>query len=183
MEDIYANTFEAARARSAKLEEDLVKQPANYRVLTGDRPTGRLHIGHLFGSLQNRVRLQNLGVNTFIVIAHYQVLTDRDTFENIADNIHNLVIDYIAAGLDPDTANTCIFPHSHVPSSITYPCPSFTLGLNGRLPNPTVKEEIQAAGLSRINAGHVHLSCTTGCGHPSAGKMCAGRQGSLPNSS
>lgn len=154
MEDIYANTFEAARARSAKLEEDLVKQPANYRVLTGDRPTGRLHIGHLFGSLQNRVRLQNLGVNTFIVIADYQVLTDRDTFENIADNIHNLVIDYIAAGLDPDTANTCIFPHSHVPELNQLILPFLTLVSMAELDrNPTVKEEIQAAGLSRINAG------------------------------
>ena len=80
-------TFEATVARSQRLEEDLVLHPEKYRVLTGDRPTGRLHIGHLFGSLQNRVRLHKLGVQKFIVIADYQVLTDRDTFEAIAENI------------------------------------------------------------------------------------------------
>jgi tryptophanyl-tRNA synthetase len=74
------DTFEASLARSRELEKDIQKQPEKYKVLTGDRPTGRLHIGHLFGSLQNRVRLHKLGVPTYIVIADYQVLTDRDTY-------------------------------------------------------------------------------------------------------
>src|SRR5918995_1876421 len=51
--------------------------PARYRVLTGDRPTGPLHLGHYLGTVQNRVRLQELGVETFVVIADYQVITDR----------------------------------------------------------------------------------------------------------
>jgi tryptophanyl-tRNA synthetase len=154
MEKLTYGTYESTLERSRKLEEDLTKNPANYRVLTGDRPTGRLHIGHLFGSLQNRVRLQNLGVNTFIVIADYQVLTDRDSFEAISDNIRHLTIDYLAAGIDPEGANTFIFPHSHVPELNQLLLPFLTLVTMSELDrNPTVKEEIQAAGLKRINAG------------------------------
>ena len=147
-------TYEAAVEKSRRLEEQLHVTPEKYRVLTGDRPTGRLHVGHLFGSLQNRVRLQNLGVRTFIVIADYQVLTDRETFENIQENVHNLVVDYLAAGLIPETGKTCIFPHSHVPELNQLLLPFLTLVTNAELDrNPTVKEEIQAAGQKRINAG------------------------------
>jgi len=147
-------TFEAAVERSRKLEVEIQNTPAKFRVLTGDRPTGRLHIGHLFGSLQNRVRLFSLGVPTYIVIADYQVLTDRETFEAIADNIRNLVIDYIAVGLDPQKGNLVIFPHSHVPELNQLLVPFLTLVTNAELDrNPTVKEEIQAAGLKKINAG------------------------------
>jgi tryptophanyl-tRNA synthetase len=154
MDEIYSATFEAAQERSQKLELDLVQNPQKYRVLTGDRPTGRLHIGHYFGSLQNRVRLSKLGVNTFIVIADYQVLTDHESFEAISENIRQLTIDYIAAGLAPADGRTCIFPHSHVPELNQLLLPFLTLVTMAELDrNPTVKEEIQAAGLSRINAG------------------------------
>jgi len=147
-------TFEAAQERSKALEADLIQNPGKYRVLTGDRPTGRLHIGHLFGSLQNRVRLHNLGVETFIVIADYQVLTDRDTFENISENVKQLTIDYLAVGLDPDDGKTFIFPHSHIPELNQLLVPFLTLVTNAELDrNPTVKEEIQASGQKRINAG------------------------------
>ena len=146
-------TLEATIERSKKLEADLPKQPSKYRVLTGDRPTGRLHIGHLFGSLQNRVRLSKMGVTTYIVIADYQVLTDRNTFEAISENIHQLTIDYIAVGLIPGE-NTFIFPHSHVPELNQLLLPFLTLVTNAELDrNPTVKEEINAAGLKSINAG------------------------------
>jgi tryptophanyl-tRNA synthetase len=154
MEKIKYGTYESTVERSRKLEEDLTKDPSKYRVLTGDRPTGRLHIGHLFGSLQNRVRLHKLGVFTFIVIADYQVLTDRDTFESISENIKQLTIDYLAAGIDPDDDKTFIFPHSHVPELNQLILPFLTLVTMSELDrNPTVKEEIQAAGLVRINAG------------------------------
>ncbi|MBX3172610.1 MAG: tryptophan--tRNA ligase [Candidatus Eremiobacteraeota bacterium] len=146
-------TFEATVARSAAIEKELASNPKKFRVLTGDRPTGALHIGHLFGSLRNRVRLQNLGVPIYIVIADYQVLTDRDTFENIAANVRELTLDYLAAGLDPDK-DTCIFPHSHIPELNQLLLPFLTLVSMAELDrNPTVKEEIQAAGLTRINAG------------------------------
>ncbi len=147
-------TFEATSERSRKLEEDLTEHPGKYRVLTGDRPTGSLHVGHLFGSLQNRVRLHRLGVYTFIVIADYQVLTDRDTYESISENIRQLTIDYLSAGIDPSDGKTFIFPHSHVPELNQLLIPFLTLVTNSELDrNPTVKEEIQAAGLKRINAG------------------------------
>jgi len=147
-------TFEATLDRSKKLEQDLEKNPEKYRVLTGDRPTGRLHIGHLFGSVQNRVRLHKMGVPTFIVIADYQVLTDRDTFDNISENIRQLTIDYMAAGIDANDGKTFIFPHSHVPELNQLLLPFLTLVTNAELDrNPTVKEEIMASGQKRINAG------------------------------
>src|SRR4030043_142351 len=102
-------SFEAALKRSQKLEADISLHPEHYRVLTGDRPTGRLHIGHLFGSLQNRVRLQLLGVQSYIVIADYQVLTDRESFATIAESVLQLAIDYLAAGIDPQDGKTFIF--------------------------------------------------------------------------
>ena len=87
---------EAVR-QSNKIEQDILVNPKKYRVLTGDRPTGRLHIGHYFGSLKNRVRLSKLGVPTMILIADYQVLTDHDAFDKISQNTKQLVIDYLAA--------------------------------------------------------------------------------------
>lgn len=148
-----SETFEATVARSAALEKELQAHPKKFQVLTGDRPTGALHIGHLFGSLLNRVRLQKLGVPLFVVIADYQVLTDRDTFENIADNVRQLTLDYLAVGIDPTCGHTFIFPHSHVPELNQLLLPFLTLVTMAELDrNPTVKEEIQSAGLKRINA-------------------------------
>lgn len=150
---ISEGTFQAAVRRSDALWKDLLVNPGKYRVLTGDRPTGSLHIGHLFGSLQNRVRIQNLGVTTFIVIADYQVLTDRDTADNVSGYVHELVLDYLAAGLDPENGRTFIFPHSHVPALNQLLLPFLTFVSMPELDrNPTVKEEIRAAGIRTINA-------------------------------
>jgi tryptophanyl-tRNA synthetase len=148
-----ASTFEESVRRSQALELDMPRHPERYRVLTGDRPTGPLHVGHYFGSLKNRVALQSLGVETFIVIADYQVLTDRETVEAIADNVRELVLDYLAVGLDPQQKRTHIFCHSHVPGLNQLVVPFLTLVGMGELErNPTVKEEISAAGLTRVNA-------------------------------
>lgn len=153
-EQLDYGTFESTLERSRKLELNLQENPEKYKVLTGDRPTGRLHIGHLFGSVQNRVRLHKLGVPTFIVIADYQVLTDRDTFDNISENIVQLTIDYMAAGINVNDGKTFIFPHSHVPELNQLLLPFLTLVTNAELDrNPTVKEEIVASGQKRINAG------------------------------
>ena len=147
-------SLEAAMERSNRLEVDIPLHPENYRVLTGDRPTGRLHIGHLFGSIENRLRLERLGVQSYFVIADYQVLTDRDSSETIAENVRQLTIDYLAAGIDPQDGRTFIFPHSHVPELNQLLLPFLTLVSMAELNrNPTVKEEIQTAGLKRINAG------------------------------
>jgi tryptophanyl-tRNA synthetase len=152
--EIDYGSLEAAIERSNRLEADIPLHPQNYRVLTGDRPTGRLHIGHLFGSIQNRIRLERLGVQSYIVIADYQVLTDRQSSETIAENVRQLTIDYLAAGLDPQDGRTFIFPHSHVPELNQLLLPFLTLVSMSELNrNPTVKEEIQTAGLKRINAG------------------------------
>jgi tryptophanyl-tRNA synthetase len=153
-DEIDYGSFEAALERSQRLELEILQDPERFRVLTGDRPTGRLHIGHLFGSIQNRVRLERLGVQSYIVIADYQVLTDRESTESIAENVRQLAIDYIAAGIDPEDGKTFIFPHSHVPELNQLLLPFLTLVTISELNrNPTVKEEIQAAGLRRINAG------------------------------
>ena len=67
----------AATARSAGIEAELSRVPRSFRILTGDRPTGPLHLGHYFGTLQNRVRLQDLGADVLVLIADYQAITDR----------------------------------------------------------------------------------------------------------
>lgn len=154
METIDYGTFEATLERSKRLEQALQRDPTRFRVLTGDRPTGKLHVGHLFGSLENRVRLQRMGVPIFVVIADYQVLTDRECADDIADSVRQLVVDYVAAGLDPENGRTFIFPHSHVPELNQLLLPFLTLVTNAELSrNPTVKEEIKASGQRHINAG------------------------------
>ena len=158
-----SGTFEAAVARSKKIEADISVHPENYVMLTGDRPTGRLHIGHYFGSLQNRVRLADMGVQTYILIADYQVLTDHDAFSEISQNTKQLTIDYLAAGLKP-SEKVVIYPHSYVPECNQLMLPFLTLVSNSELSrNPTVKEEIQAAGLKTVNAGMytypIHQAC------------------------
>jgi len=148
------DTFQAAVMRSRNLEARLRQRPGEHRCLTGDRPTGRLHVGHLFGSLRNRVKLQELGITSYIVIADYQVLTDRDTCTGLAENVRQLVLDYLAVGLDPGNGRTFIFPHSHVPELNQLLVPFLTLVTNAELDrNPTVKEEILASGQKRVNAG------------------------------
>jgi tryptophanyl-tRNA synthetase len=145
-------TFKESVKRSQALWEDLPRSPAKYRVLTGERPTGPLHIGHLFGTVANRVRIQNLGATTFIVIADYQVLTDRDTAEAVGANVHEAILDYLASGLDPDNGRTFFFSHSHVPELNQLLLPFLSLVTTAELDrNPTVKEEIRAAGLRQIN--------------------------------
>lgn len=111
-----AGTFEAAVRRTEEIEKNLALDPSKYRVLTGERPTGPLHIGHFFGTLKNRVRLQSLGVETWIVIADYQVLTDRDSSNHIKTNIIEILADYLSIGLNPFEHKTIIFNHSSVPS-------------------------------------------------------------------
>ena len=139
--------------KSNEIEKDILVNPKKYRVLTGDRPTGRLHIGHYFGSLKNRVRLSKLGVPTMILIADYQVLTDHDAFDKISENTKQLVIDYLAAGIEPGK-DVCIYPHSHVPEANQLMVPFLTLVSSAELDrNPTVKDEIAKSGMKSVNAG------------------------------
>jgi tryptophanyl-tRNA synthetase len=111
------------------------------RVLTGDRPTGPLHVGHYFGSLRNRVLLQDGGAEIFVLIADYQVLTDRDTAERLEEYVIALVADYLAIGIDP--GRSVIFVHSAVPALNQLLLPFLSLVTVPELRrNPTVKDEI-----------------------------------------
>jgi tryptophanyl-tRNA synthetase len=140
----------AAQARSAVLEELIRKDPGRFRMLTGDRPTGRLHLGHYFGTLHNRVRLQDLGVQTYVIIADYQVLTDRDVADNLTGHVEDLVLDYLAAGVDP--ARSTIFTHSAVPALNQLMLPFLSLVSVAELSrNPTVKDEIAHARRSAVS--------------------------------
>lgn len=140
-----AASLERTRLRSARIEQDIAVDPARFRVLTGDRPTGRLHIGHYFGSLANRVRLQDLGVEAFILIADYQVIYDRDGVGEIQDNVLNALADYLAIGLDP--TRSTIFAHSAVPALNQLLVPFLSLVSDSELRrNPTVKDELESSG-------------------------------------
>ena len=141
-------SYEAALRRSTQIQEDIASGHADkYTMLTGDRPTGRLHLGHYFGTLVERVRLQDLGVKTNVIIADYQVITDRDTTEHIQENVYNMVMDYLACGIDPK--KTMIFTHSAVPAENQLMLPFLSLVSEAELQrNPTVKAELEASGHS-----------------------------------
>ena len=143
--DLTSDTFLASKKISDEIKADLAVHPEKYTMLTGDRPTGRLHMGHYFGTIRERVALQNAGVTTRIIIADYQVITDRDTTANVADNVHNMVIDYLACGIDPE--KTIIFTHSAVPALNQLMLPFLSLVTESELMrNPTVKAEQEASG-------------------------------------
>ena len=114
-------------------------------ILTGDRPTGRLHIGHYVGSLKGRVELQNSGEfeKIFIMIADAQALTDNaDNPEKVRQNVLEVALDYLACGLDP--VKSTIFVQSQIPQLCELTCYYMNLVTVSRLQrNPTVKAEIQ----------------------------------------
>lgn len=113
-------------------------------ILTGDRPTGRLHIGHYVGSLKNRVKLQNSGeFETFIMIADAQALTDNaKNPEKVRQNILEVALDYLAIGIDP--TKSTIFIQSQIPELPELAMFYANLVSIARLErNPTVKTEIK----------------------------------------
>ena len=114
-------------------------------ILTGDRPTGRLHVGHYVGSLKERVRLQNTGKfdEIYIMIADAQALTDNaDNPEKVRQNILQVALDYLACGLDPNKVH--IFIQSMVPQLTELTFYYMNLVTVSRVQrNPTVKAEIQ----------------------------------------
>ena len=125
-------------------------------ILTGDRPTGRLHIGHYVGSLKNRVRLQNEGNydKMFVFIADAQALTDNfDNPEKVRENIKEVALDYLAVGLDPNKVT--FFIQSMIPELTELTFYYMNLVTIARLHrNPTVKAEIEQKGFNEsIPAG------------------------------
>lgn len=124
-------------------------------VLSGDRPTGKLHIGHYIGSLKNRVEMQNSGdYEIFIMIADQQALTDnaRDP-EKIKNSLIQVALDYLAVGIDPNKST--IFVQSQIPALTELTSYYLNLVTVSRLErNPTVKAEIQQKNFERsIPAG------------------------------
>lgn len=119
-------------------------------ILTGDRPTGKLHLGHYVGSLRRRVELQNSGEfdRIFVMIADAQALTDNaDNPEKVRQNVIEVVLDYLSCGLDPE--KTTIFVQSQVPQLFELTAYYMNLVTVARVQrNPTVKQEIQMRGFN-----------------------------------
>ncbi len=116
-------------------------------ILTGDRPTGKLHLGHYAGSLRNRVELQNSGkYDMYVFIADMQALTDNaKNPQKVRDNIIEVALDYLSVGLDPD--KTCIFVQSQIPALSELTMYYMNLVSLARLKrNPTIKSEIKLRG-------------------------------------
>ena len=130
-------------------EEDHIMAEKNI-ILTGDRPTGRLHLGHYVGSLKRRVELQNAGTfdQIYILIADDQALTDNaDNPGKIRDNIINVVLDYLSVGIDPAKTTICI--QSALPALHALTFYYMNLVTTARLSrNPTVKAEMQLRGFA-----------------------------------
>lgn len=119
-------------------------------VLTGDRPTGPLHIGHYVGSLKKRVEMQESGdFQQFVMIADIQALTDNaDNPAKIRENILEVMLDYLAVGLDPE--RTTIFIQSKIPALFELPMYYSNLVTLSRLQrNPTIKSEIKMRGFEK----------------------------------
>lgn len=125
---------------------------ANKRILTGDRPTGNLHLGHYVGSLANRVKLQE-EYDSFILIADVQALTTHwEKEENLARDIYQIALDYLAVGLNPNLTTICIqsmIPEIH---ELTMYYSMFT-SVNVLRHNPTVKSEAAQHGFKDMTYG------------------------------
>ncbi len=124
-----------------KIKIEDVKPNKNLRILTGDRPTGRLHIGHYFGSLKSRVELQDK-CETFIEVADVQALTDNfNNPDKVKQNVSQIVMDYLSVGIDPNKAT--ILLQSRIPEIAELTVFYSNLVTIARLQrNPTVKTEI-----------------------------------------
>ena len=141
--DTHCATTETDRT-AVPLEERIRLRPTEHAVVSGDRPTGPLHLGHYIGTLANRVRLQDSGAPVRIVIADYQVIADRAETGPLRDLVRTLVAEYLATGIDPD--RSMIFAHSSVPALNQLMLPFLSLVTDAELRrNPTVKAESLAS--------------------------------------
>ena len=136
-------------------------------ILTGDRPTGRLHIGHYVGSLRRRVELQNSGLydKTFVFIADAQALTDNmENPEKVRQNVIEVALDYLACGLDP--AKSTIFIQSQIPELCELTFYYMDLVTVSRLQRNDGEDGNPNAQLRDEHPGRfLHLPHQSGCGH------------------
>ncbi len=141
--EIATASVKQAQQRSEELDREITEDPSRFRVMTGDRPTGKLHLGHYFGTLKSRVELQDRGVDTWILVADYQVITDRDGVGPLKERVLGLLADYLSVGIDP--SRSTIFAHSAVPALNQLMLPFLSLVTESELRrNPTVKAEQEA---------------------------------------
>jgi len=128
-------------------------------ILTGDRPTGKLHLGHYVGSLKNRVKMQD-DYDCYFIIADYQFLTDNvDKTKEIEKNIKDIVLDYLSVGINPNKAS--IFIESQIPEIAQLDLLfSMITTLNRVKRNPTIKEQIQSLGIKQVSLGYVSWPVT-----------------------
>ena len=144
------DSLRACIARNPALWQELQTHPDRFRVLTGERTTGALHVGHYFGSLRSRVVLQGWGVEIFLVLADYQAITDRTATSGIRESVEQIILDYLAIGIDPNKST--IFCHSMVPSLNQLMLPFLSVVSMSELQrNPTVKEEIALSGTKSVS--------------------------------
>lgn len=131
------------QARSEEIAAQIGEHPEYFRMLTGARPTGHLHLGHYFGTMQSWKQLQDANVDTWILVADYQVITDRDGVGPLRERVLSLVSDALAVGVDPERST--IFTHSAVPALNQLMLPFLSLVTESELHrNPTVKAELEA---------------------------------------
>ena len=131
------------QARSEEIAAQIGEHPEYFRMLTGARPTGHLHLGHYFGTMQSWKQLQDANVDTWILVADYQVITDRDGVGPLHERVLSLVADALAVGVDPERST--IFTHSAVPALNQLMLPFLSLVTESELHrNPTVKAELEA---------------------------------------
>ena len=151
--------------------------PGRFRVLTGDRPTGPLHVGHLFGTLLNRVRLQDLGVQVMVLIADYQTITDRDAPESLPADVLGLVADYLAVGIDPRASHDLRAQPGRAAEPVAAPVPQ--PGQHGRGgPQPHREGGIRGDRRLGDERPDVHLPGPPGGRHPVLPRQPGpGRQG------
>jgi len=128
-------------------------------ILTGDRPTGKLHLGHYVGSLANRIKLQDY-YDCYFIIADYQFLTDNaDKTKQIQKNIQEIVLDYLSVGINPKKAH--IFIESQVPEIAQIDLIFSMITTLSRVKrNPTIKEQIQTLKLKQPSLGYVSWPVT-----------------------
>lgn len=124
------------------------------RILTGDRPTGKMHLGHYVGSLANRIRLQ-AEYECFFIIADLHTLTtrpDRESIETVQENVHEMMLDYLAVGIDPDAST--IFLQSSIPETFELNLFFEMLVTTARLERlPSLKDMAKAANLDGMPFG------------------------------
>lgn len=150
--------FQALARRQKYAEDDnraalVVKfRVMKKRILTGDRPTGKLHLGHYVGTLQNRLRLQD-EYECFFVVADYHILTTRlENLEEIADNIRDVVLDYLSVGIDPQKST--IYLQSLVPEVTELHLLFSMLVSTMRLERvPTLKDQIRGLKIESPSYG------------------------------